>query len=204
MADTEQNVPVETAEQAPEPAPEAPADDQTAQEAEAPEAPPSEPAPAAEEAPAAAEAPAAPQGEASEAPSAIDLAAAQAKAASLAAAFAAQHVQVGDGARDGRHQGLGGTCTAGTDASGWRLWGPHPSDPTAPISQTELTEFNNKRPREEDVEEGGPDKKRASAGVLDGANGVGGADPAAPGVREPRNRAGRAAQGCGQGAVAAK
>lgn len=62
--------------------------------------------------------------------------------------------------------------------------------PPRPPLQPELgglPDSNNKRPREEadGDEDGGPDKKRASAGALDDGSGLGG-DPPAPGVRVER------------------
>lgn len=65
--------------------------------------------------------------------------------------------------------------------------------------QTETgAELNNKRPREEEAEEGGPDKKRASGGALDGANGgAANTDPPA-GVSRVRWGPSMAPQGCAE------
>ena len=60
------------------------------------------------------------------------------------------------------------------------------------MQQAEALDLNNKRPRDEDAEtEGGPDKKRASAGTLEGAEGAQAVDPLGVGVSQ-----GNAVCGC--------
>lgn len=164
---------------------------------EAPQAPPAfdgEPAVAAAaaaqhvEAPAAPEEPAAAVAEAADPPAGgeppIDAQAAVAQAQAVAAKLLAQA-----GVSAALQFALQGSGSA--DAGARLAVGPqqplvHTLVPHLYFQADQQAGLNGKRAREEEEDVGGPEKKRPSAGDLEGANGAGGAgeDPLVPGVRK--------------------